>query len=129
MVICAAIAEAWVALGQYGTARKHAECGLRYLAVMDEGGRAADRLNRVIRRINEEPEDDSVAAEAVPALLSTRELQVLGLLRTGLTLDQIGGRLFVSRETVKTHAGRSYRKLGVHGRDEAVTEAERLGIL
>jgi len=30
---------------------------------------------------------------------------------------------------VKTHASQSYRKLGVHGRDEAVKEAVRLGIL
>jgi LuxR family maltose regulon positive regulatory protein len=62
-------------------------------------------------------------------VLSARELQVLGLLRTGLTLEQIGERLFISRDTVKTHASHSYRKLGAHGRDEAVTEAERLGIL
>ena len=63
------------------------------------------------------------------AVLSARELQVVGLLRTGLTLEQIGERLFISRDTVKTHASRSYKKLGAHGRDAAVAEAERLGIL
>ena len=47
---------------------------------MTEGGRAADRLNRVIRRINEEPGDAASSSSAGSALLSTRELQVLGLL-------------------------------------------------
>ena len=40
-----------------------------------------------------------------------------------------GDRLFISRDTVKTHVSRVYRKLGVHSRQEAVTSAERRGIL
>ena len=129
MVLCATLAEAWFELGQHELAEQQAERALRYVAVMGEGGRVADRLDRLIRRINTEAgRADDTAPPTVP-LLSTRELQVLDLLRTGLTSDEIGERLFISRNTVKTHTSRAYRKLDVHDRDAAITRASELGLL
>ena len=129
MVLCATLAEAWFELGQHELAEQQAERALRYVAVMGEGGRVADRLDRLIRRINTEPgRADDTAPPTIP-LLSTRELQVLDLLRTGLTSDEIGERLFISRNTVKTHTSRAYRKLDVHDRDEAIARASELGLL
>jgi DNA-binding CsgD family transcriptional regulator len=59
--------------------------------------------------------------EADPNLaLSRRELVVLSTLEEGLTLDEIAGRLFVSRNTIKTQVRSLYRKLGVSSRAEAV---------
>ena len=129
MVLCATLAEAWFELGRHELAEQQAERALRYVAVMGEGGRVADRLDRLIRRINAEPgHADDTASPTVP-LLSTRELQVLDLLRMGLTSDEIGDRLFISRNTVKTHTSRAYRKLDVHDRDAAITRASELGLL
>ena len=71
----------------------------------------------------------AVGSAEATTFLSSRELQVLSLLRSGLTLEQIGDHLYISRDTVKTHASRAYRKLGVHDRKEAVASAERLGLL
>lgn len=56
-------------------------------------------------------------------------------IRLGLTLTagkstrEIAGTLFVSENTVKTHASRLYDKLGVRRRTQAVQEARRLGLL
>ena len=51
-------------------------------------------------------------------VLSERELSVLQYLRSDLTLREIAEDLFLSVNTVKTHAGSVYRKLGVSGRHE-----------
>jgi LuxR family transcriptional regulator, maltose regulon positive regulatory protein len=61
--------------------------------------------------------------------LSDRELAVLRLLPTTLSSREIGGELFVSLNTVKTHLKSIYRKLGVEGREHAVTRARELGLL
>jgi LuxR family maltose regulon positive regulatory protein len=124
------LAEAQLGLGRSELAMAQLEDSRKTLAKLGEGGRAEYRLNKLFRE-TERALRSSPNADAVDrvVLLSARELQVVGLLGTGLTLEQIGERLFISRDTVKTHASRSYRKLGVHGRDEATAEAERLGIV
>ena len=61
--------------------------------------------------------------------LTTRELQVLGLLVGGLQLAEIGAELYVSRNTVKSHASHIYTKLGVSGRLQATEAARRLGLV
>jgi DNA-binding NarL/FixJ family response regulator len=63
------------------------------------------------------------------ALLTERELDVLRLLAAGLANREIGERLFLSPETVKTHLGNIYRKLGVEGRTQAVIVALRNKLL
>lgn len=59
--------------------------------------------------------------------LSERELQVLALMSRGKTNSQIGGELFLAHDTVKTHARRIFRKLGVKDRAEAVAYGLRRG--
>ena len=61
--------------------------------------------------------------------LSDREFDVLRLLSTRLTLREIGGELFVSENTVKTHARSIYRKLNAASRAEAVASARGLELL
>jgi len=57
------------------------------------------------------------------------ELAVLQLLPSELTTRQIGSALFLSPNTVRSHARVLYRKLGVNSRSEAVARAEALGLL
>jgi LuxR family maltose regulon positive regulatory protein len=64
-----------------------------------------------------------------PTSLSAAELRVLALLPTHLSFRQIGERLFVSNNTVKSHAMSIYRKLGVSSRSEAVERSGELGLL
>lgn len=66
--------------------------------------------------------------DELPAI-SPRELAVLEALARGLSLEQIGRELFVSRNTVKTQVASLYRKLQVGDRTEAVRKASRIGLL
>jgi len=60
---------------------------------------------------------------------SPAELAVLRYLATGLSQREIGGRLYISMNTVKTHVRELYRKLDVTSRPDAVARAEALGLL
>jgi len=61
--------------------------------------------------------------------LTAAELRLLPLLSTHLSFREIGDRLFVSRNTIKTQAISSYRKLGVSSRSEAISRASELGLV
>jgi len=63
------------------------------------------------------------------APVSESELRVLRYLPTNLTVAEIAGELFVSRDTVRTHLRTLYAKLGTHHRAEAVERARDLGLL
>jgi DNA-binding NarL/FixJ family response regulator len=53
--------------------------------------------------------------------LTPRELEVLSLLPTGATAVAIGGILFLTEATIKTHLASIYRKLGAANRAQAVS--------
>jgi LuxR family maltose regulon positive regulatory protein len=61
--------------------------------------------------------------------LSQRELEVLHLLASGMSNQDIARKLFVAVSTVKTHANNVYRKLDVHNRTQAVARARELKML
>lgn len=61
--------------------------------------------------------------------LTPRELELLAFLPSRLTIADIASRCFVSTNTIKTHLGHIYRKLGVSGRDAAIERAVELGLL
>jgi len=61
--------------------------------------------------------------------LTRAELRLLPLLSTHLSFREIGERLFVSRNTIKTQAISVYRKLGVSSRSDAITRAGELGLV
>lgn len=61
--------------------------------------------------------------------LSPRELEVLGLVREGMSNPDIARALFVSTGTIKTHLHRLMTKLGAKNRVEACRLAEDHGLL
>jgi DNA-binding CsgD family transcriptional regulator/tetratricopeptide (TPR) repeat protein len=65
-------------------------------------------------------------AATVGGSLSGRELDVLELLREGLTNAEIGARLFISPKTAEHHVSRVLAKLGVRSRTEAAGVAAAL---
>lgn len=69
-----------------------------------------------------------IGATARPAL-TEREGAVLALLAEGLSHDQIGSRLSISGETVRTHVRKASDRLGASTRTEAVAKALRLGLI
>lgn len=91
----------------------------------------ADALLSTLRRVLA-GEDVLMAPHpraARPVSLSPREREILRLIAEGLSNVEIGDRLGISRETVKTMLYRAFEKLGAHRRSEAVAEAQRLGLL
>ena len=60
---------------------------------------------------------------------SEAELAVLSLLATDLSTREIGERLFLSANTIRSHIRALYHKLGVHSRTEAIARATTLGLL
>ncbi len=71
----------------------------------------------------------AAAGERTGPGLTRAELRLLPLLATHLSFREIGARLYVSRNTVKTQAISVYRKLGVSSRSDAVDHAARLGLV
>jgi LuxR family transcriptional regulator, maltose regulon positive regulatory protein len=61
--------------------------------------------------------------------LTTRELEVLGLLAAGRSNQQIADELVVTVDTVKSHVGHILDKLGAANRTQAVARARALGLL
>lgn len=61
--------------------------------------------------------------------LSEAETRVLELLASPRSLREIASERFLSRNTVKTHVSRIYRKLGVSSRTEAVERGRLLGLI
>jgi LuxR family maltose regulon positive regulatory protein len=60
--------------------------------------------------------------------LTERELEILRLLPTHLSSTEIAQQLYISKNTVRSHIGHIYDKLGVHSRDDAVRRAGELGL-
>jgi DNA-binding CsgD family transcriptional regulator len=61
--------------------------------------------------------------------ITQREHEILGLIAEGLSNREIGERLFVSENTVKTHSSRLFDKLGVNRRVQAVQKGKDLGLI
>jgi two-component system NarL family response regulator len=72
---------------------------------------------------------EKLAAGLSSEKLTGRELDVLTLLAQGMSNKEIGARLFVTETTVKSHLRAIFTKLNVLSRTEAVTAANRRGLI
>jgi DNA-binding CsgD family transcriptional regulator len=92
----------------------------------DEAAANLRQAYRTLHRLGARPMADRIRAQLgelesqVPAQLSARERQVLGLVAEGQTSRQIGQQLFLSTRTVEMHVQNAMTKLGCRSRAEAV---------
>ena len=111
-------------LGERPAAAALAGEARQLLTACPDGAQAQwDRLHRLERRFTRP------VRGAAGGPLTEREVTVLRLLRGTLSLRDIGQELYLSPNTVKTHARAAYRKLGVSTRQDAVARAHEIGIL
>jgi two-component system, NarL family, response regulator LiaR len=61
--------------------------------------------------------------------ITPREYEILLLIAQGLSNREIGEKLFVSENTVKTHSSRLFEKMSVNRRVQAVQRGRELGLL
>ena len=61
--------------------------------------------------------------------LTAREREVVGLIATGLSNEEIARQIYVSLSTVKTHAARAMAKLGARDRAQLVVFAYQAGLV
>jgi LuxR family maltose regulon positive regulatory protein len=104
---------------------------------LDEGAPAAELLVLAIQN-NLHPEyanrllalmKSSQPVGDLSEPLTEREGEVLRLLATGLSNQEIAERLVISLSTIKTHVTRIYGKLGVTSRTLAILRAQELKII
>jgi LuxR family transcriptional regulator, maltose regulon positive regulatory protein len=95
------------------------------LGVKPKLGVLSAGIDALADEIEDMPEDGPTGNSA----LTAAELRLLPLLSTHLSFREIGERLFVSRNTIKTQAISVYRKLGVSSRSEAIARASELGLV
>ncbi|HVM64145.1 MAG TPA: LuxR C-terminal-related transcriptional regulator [Acidimicrobiales bacterium] len=102
-----------------------------------DGGPPVERLLRAVAHAHPSPYAGAVlgSADTAPHPLGTtgpgfskRELEVIRYLPTPLSSSEIGSRLYISLNTVKSHLQAIYTKLGVEGRKEAIEQVEHLGL-
>lgn len=109
---------------------------------VDEGSHVAELLEKVLGLKEEaligyakkilsafNPKKLSETGRALDESLSERELEVLKLIKAGLSNKKIAEELFISLSTVKTHIRNIYEKIGVHSRTQALIRAKELGLL
>lgn len=85
----------------------------------------------VTRRLIAEFTTRARSPRPVPGLaeLTPREREVVRLIGSGLSNEEIAGQLYVSQSTVKTHAGRAMTKLAARDRAQLVVAAYEAGLV
>lgn len=104
-----------------------AQARIELARVLDRLGRS--RAAHEIRQQAQASLDVITHSAAERGPLTTRELEVLGLVAGGLTNPQIAQRLVVSKHTVHRHLANVMAKLEMGSRAAAVSRASELGVL
>lgn len=103
------------------------------LAGAQRGGNVVDVPRPSLPSVDGEPLSNPTPVVEEPArptvTLTKREIEVLVGMSNGRSNAQIGAELFLSEDTVKTHARRLFRKLGANDRAQAVAIGLRGGLI
>ena len=103
--------------GQAAGARVPLGCLARLQRAFDAGPTRADGAKR------------TMVASGLVEQLTSRELEVVGMLAAGLPNQAIARALVVTVDTVKKHVSHVLGKLGAANRTEAVARARELGLI
>jgi DNA-binding NarL/FixJ family response regulator len=117
--------------GAAGFLVKDTDAGELIRAVRVVAGGDALLSPAVTRRLIAEFTAKARRPRQVPGIgdLTPREREVVRLIATGLSNEEIARQLYVSQSTVKTHAGRAMTKLAVRDRAQLVVAAYEAGIV
>jgi LuxR family maltose regulon positive regulatory protein len=112
-------------------------------SLLIDGGPLDDVLRGMLRRAPSGSYRDALAQRlrsrtpaprtidnpATPFQPSSRELEILRYLATGLSNREIAAELYISLNTMKTHVRSLYRRLGVSSRSQALAAGRARGLL
>ena len=116
-----------------GYIRTYADRGDPMKQLLVEAAKRGVTLEYTLKLLSAFEPDGQKASKFLPHTLveplSDRELEVLKLIAEGLSRQEIASQLFLSLNTVKTHARNIYGKLGVNNQMQAVGKAQGLGLL
>ncbi len=87
------------------------------------------RLSRPRRTVTESQPAADLDALLAKTGISRREYEVLDLMARGMTNQEIADKLFISLNTVKTHAANLFVKLDAKRRTQAIERAKREGLI
>lgn len=93
-------------------------------AFLDKSIDPDDLIQKLVKIYNGE---SIFSDEVIIDLLTPREVEILALIKNGLTIDDICKQTFVSKRTVSNHLSNIFSKLGVTNKQEAVHVAEQIG--
>jgi LuxR family transcriptional regulator, maltose regulon positive regulatory protein len=110
-------------LGAHSDARALVSEAREMLRAFRDAGAVAERAEAVSRLVAH------VSPPAAGTDLTEREFDVLRLLEKGLSKREIGQTLFLSYNTIHSHARSIYRKLGASSREEAIAQARGRGLI
>ena len=120
------LAQVLLSLGESAGAGALIDEGQNMLSEFPEG---VDVLQARLDRLRRQLAARHRVVAYVGNALTEREVAVLRLLRGTMSLREISDELYVSPNTVKTHARAIYRKLGVSSRQDAVLRGRDAGVL
>jgi len=107
-----------------------ADVGQRLVQVIEEAMRGGAPLSRPVARLLLRVYRGGVpAASASAPALTRRERSVLAMLAEGKSYAEVGEKLGVSENTVRSHVRSIYEKLNVSSKTEAVMAGLRLGLV
>jgi LuxR family transcriptional regulator, maltose regulon positive regulatory protein len=112
-------------------------------SLLVDGGPLDDVLREALRRAPSGTYRDALAQRCrsrtpIPRMVddpgapyrpSSRELEVLRYLATGLSNREIAAEMYISLNTMKTHVRSLYRRLGVSSRSQALAAGRAQGLL
>jgi LuxR family maltose regulon positive regulatory protein len=92
-------------------------------------GILSEYVSKLLTGMGRAGEETQVPGPELTEPLSRREAEVLKLIETGFSNQEIAEQLFISIATVKRHISNIYAKLGVQNRTQAVSTGKELGLL
>jgi LuxR family maltose regulon positive regulatory protein len=109
---------------QAADGQSHTTYTARIMAAFSEADRATAGIEPISIGVN-----NKLGQSGLVESLTKREHQILRLLTSQLSVDEIAAELVISPGTVRTHIKNLYSKLDVHSRFEAVQRGKAINLL